>query len=37
MAMTIGAIGAVMFLAFFDVMVLIPLSDLYLIHFAKKK
>jgi hypothetical protein len=37
MALSIGAIGAVMFLAFFDVMVLIPLSDLYLIHFAKKK
>ena len=31
MALTIGAFGAVMMLAFFDIMVLIPLADLYLI------
>lgn len=31
MALTIGALGAVMMLAFLDFMVLIPLSDLYLI------
>ena len=35
MALTIGAFGAVMMLAFFDIMVLIPLADLYLI--SKKK
>ena len=31
MALTIGAFGAVMMLAFFDIMVLIPLADIYLI------
>lgn len=30
MALTIGAFGAVAMLAFLDVMVLIPLADLYL-------
>ena len=35
MALTIGAFGAVMMLAFFDIMVLIPLADIYLI--SKKK
>ena len=35
MALTIGAFGAVMMLAFFDIMVMIPLADLYLI--SKKK
>ena len=30
MALTIGAFGAVAMLAFFDIMVLIPLADLYL-------
>jgi hypothetical protein len=35
MALTIGAFGAVMMLAFLDFMVLIPLADLYLI--SKKK
>ena len=30
MALTIGAYGAVAMLAFFDLMVLIPLADLYL-------
>ena len=37
MALTIGAYGAVAMLAFFDLMVLIPLADLYLISPAKKK
>ena len=37
MALTIGAYGAVAMLAFFDLMVIIPLADLYLISFAKKK
>lgn len=36
MALTIGALGAVMMLAFFDVMILIPLADLYLIPNRKK-
>ena len=31
MALTIGAFGAVMMLAFLDIMVMIPLADLYLI------
>ena len=35
MALTIGAFGAVMMLAFLDFMVLIPMADLYLI--SKKK
>ena len=37
MALTIGAYGAVAMLAFFDLMVLIPLADLYLLSPAKKK
>ena len=37
MALTIGAYGAVAMLAFFDLMVLIPLADLYLLASAKKK
>lgn len=37
MALTIGAYGAVAMLAFFDIMVLIPLADLYLLSSAKKK
>ena len=37
MALTIGAYGAVAMLAFFDLMVLIPLADLYLLTPAKKK
>ena len=36
MALTIGALGAVMMLAFFDIMILIPLADLYLIPNRKK-
>ncbi len=32
MALTIGAIGAILFLAFFDLIMLIALSDLYLLH-----
>ena len=36
MALTIGALGAVMMLAFFVVMLLIPLSDLYLMQPRKK-
>ena len=36
MALTIGALGAVMMLAFFDVMVLIPLADLYMMPARKK-
>lgn len=36
MALTIGAFGAVMMLAFFDVMVIIPLADLYLMPVRKK-
>ena len=37
MALTIGAYGAVAMLAFFDLMVLIPLADLYLLPSPKKK
>ena len=37
MALTIGAYGAVAMLAFFDLMVIIPLADLYMISTAKKK
>ena len=37
MALTIGAYGAVAMLAFFDIMVLIPLADLYLLAPAKRK
>lgn len=36
MALTIGAFGAVAMLAFFDIMVLIPLADLYLLSNKKK-
>lgn len=36
MALTIGAFGAVAMLAFFDIMVLIPLEDLYLSSNKKK-
>ena len=36
MALTIGALGAVMMLAFFDIMILIPLADLYMIPNRKK-
>lgn len=35
MALTIGAVGAVMMLAFLDFMVLIPMADLYLIQTKK--
>ena len=37
MALTIGAYGAVAMLAFFDMMVIIPLCDLYLMSTHKKK
>ncbi|MBR0321723.1 MAG: M28 family peptidase, partial [Bacteroidales bacterium] len=37
MALTLGAFGAVAMLAFFDMMVLIPLADLYILAPAKKK
>lgn len=37
MALTIGAYGAVAMLFFFDIMVLIPLADLYLMPTHKKK
>lgn len=37
MALTIGAFGAVAMLAFFDIMVLIPLADLYLLSSPKKR
>ena len=37
MALTIGAYGAVAMLAFFDLMVLIPLADLYMLSSRKKK
>lgn len=37
MALTIGAFGVVAMLAFFDIMVLIPLADLYLLNTGKKK
>jgi hypothetical protein len=36
MALTIGALGAVLMLAFFDVMILIPLADLYVMPDKKK-
>ena len=36
MALTIGALGAVMMLAFFAIMVIIPLTDLYLMPIRKK-
>ena len=36
MALTIGALGAVMMLSFFDVMILIPLADLYLMPSRRK-
>ena len=36
MALTIGALCAVLMLAFFDVMILIPLADLYLMPNKKK-
>ena len=36
MALTIGALGAVMMLVFFDIIVLIPLADLYLMPSRKK-
>jgi hypothetical protein len=36
MALTIGALGAVMMLAFFDLMILIPLADLYTMPARKK-
>jgi hypothetical protein len=36
MALTIGALGAVMMLAFFDFMVLIPLADIYMMQERKK-
>ena len=36
MALTIGALGAVMMLAFFDIMILIPLADLYMMPVRKK-
>ena len=36
MALTIGALGAVMMLAFFTIMVIIPLVDLYLMPVRKK-
>lgn len=37
MALTIGAFGAVAMLAFIDLMVLIPLADLYMLSSRKKK
>ena len=36
MALTIGALGAVLMLAFFDVMILIPMADLYIMPSKKK-
>jgi len=36
MALTIGALGAVLMLAFFDLMVLVPLADIYLMPDRKK-
>jgi hypothetical protein len=36
MALTIGALGAVAMIAFLDMMVLIPLADLYLMYPKKK-
>ncbi len=37
MALTLGAFGAVAMLAFFDLMVLVPLADFYLIDTSKKR
>lgn len=37
MALTIGAFGAVAMLAFCDIMVLIPMADIYLLNQSKKK
>ncbi len=37
MALTIGAFGAVAMLAFLDLMVLIPLADMYLLDTAKRR
>ena len=37
MALTIGALGAVMMLVFFDVMILIPLADLYMVPSKARK
>lgn len=37
MALTIGAFGAVAMLAFLDLMVIIPLADLYMMPSAKRK
>ena len=37
MALTIGAFGAVAMLAFFDIIVLIPLADMYLLDTSKRK
>ena len=36
MALTIGALGAVMMLAFFNLMILIPLADIYMMPARKK-
>ena len=36
MALTIGALGAVMMLAFIDIMILIQLADIYLMPARKK-
>ena len=36
MALTIGAVGVVMMLSFFAVMVLIPLADIYVMSSKKK-
>ncbi len=36
MALTIGALGAVAMLAFMDVMLLVPLADIYLMNMKKK-
>ena len=35
MALTIGAYGAIMMFAFFDIMMLIPLADLYMMRSKK--
>lgn len=37
MALTIGAYGVVAMLAFLDIMVLIPMADIYMLSSAKKK
>jgi hypothetical protein len=36
MALTIGAFGAVMMLAFIDLMMLIPMADLYMMPNRKR-